>query len=179
MACSSAVERLTVNQVVAGSIPAGPVASLWSMNGNEMRPKDTQKPPTLLCRCGLPEDSSSVRVPALRGLEMSGHSIGPKSQFAGPGGWPPLLPHCGQPHRPAFFGSPDGERGTLRSRHRSRMEYVVKFPTRPRTQSLTCGASLRVVLPLVLLDETLLPANQRALLEAMSPHLCASLRRLT
>ena len=27
MACSSAVERLTVNQVVAGSIPAGPVPS--------------------------------------------------------------------------------------------------------------------------------------------------------
>lgn len=26
MACSSAVERLTVNQVVAGSIPAGPVS---------------------------------------------------------------------------------------------------------------------------------------------------------
>ena len=67
----------------------------------------------------------------------------------------------------------------LRSRHRSRMEYVVKFPTRPRTQSLTCGASLRAVLPLVLLDETLLPANLRALLEATSPHLCASLRRLT
>ena len=28
LACSSAVERLTVNQVVAGSIPAGPVGRL-------------------------------------------------------------------------------------------------------------------------------------------------------
>jgi hypothetical protein len=59
------------------------------------------------------------------------------------------------------------------------MEYVVKFPTRPLIQSLMCGASLRAVLPLVLLDETLLPANMRALLEATSPHLCAFLKRFT
>lgn len=31
MACSSAVERLTVNQVVAGSIPAGPARSYNSV----------------------------------------------------------------------------------------------------------------------------------------------------
>ena len=31
MACSSAVERLTVNQVVAGSIPAGPACKINSV----------------------------------------------------------------------------------------------------------------------------------------------------
>ena len=46
------------------------------------------------------------------------------------------------------------------------MEYVVKFPPRPRTQALICGAFLRAVLPLVLLERTLLPANLRALLKA-------------
>ena len=62
--------------------------------------------------------------------------------------------------------SPCRVTGNLRSRLRSRMEYVVKFPPRPRTQALICGAFLRAVLLLVLLDETFLPANMRALLKA-------------
>ena len=46
------------------------------------------------------------------------------------------------------------------------MENVVKFPSLPCTQTLTWGAFLRAVMPLVLLDGTLLPANLRALLKA-------------
>jgi hypothetical protein len=46
------------------------------------------------------------------------------------------------------------------------MEYVVKFPPRPHIQALMCGAFLGAVLPLVPLDETLLPANMRAPLKA-------------
>lgn len=37
MACSSAVERLTVDQVVAGSIPAGPVP--WHIRGQGVAPE--------------------------------------------------------------------------------------------------------------------------------------------
>jgi len=58
------------------------------------------------------------------------------------------------------------------------MEYVVKFPPRPHTQALTCGAFLGAVLPLVLLDETLLPASLRAPLKATSPSLWLSLRHV-
>jgi len=147
--------------------------------------------------------------PALRGLEISGRSIGQRSAITVPvayglprgktrlvregqlscltgvkvgrrfdsvirvvpvGVRVPLRHGC--QNRPAgrpwvqFPQLPLPLRWLLRSRHRSRMEYVDKFPTRPHIQSLKCGAFLRAVLPLVLLDETLLPANMRALLKA-------------